>query len=75
MKQLLNKNGTRKANCFNCEHLEWGFGDVGDPEGFVCNKREYKYDKQEDDHLRLMTHDRYLNFRKSCCELTKKERV
>lgn len=28
-----------KKDCYNCKHLEWIDGDVGDPSGFTCHKR------------------------------------
>jgi hypothetical protein len=64
-----------KGNCFACEHLEY----VDDQSyeiqdgGFCCNKREYKTERQERDHLNLLNYEdqRYLKTAKKCCEIRK----
>lgn len=62
-----------KKNCENCKHLEWGFGDVGDPEGWCCLKRDYykygNYEKAESKHLKQLENDLYRKRPKKCCEL------
>lgn len=32
-------NDKDRKNCNNCDNLEYEWGDVNDPEGFVCSKR------------------------------------
>lgn len=59
----------KKKNCLNCKYLEWGFGDVGDPEGWMCNKRDYRTDKQEMDHLEKLDRKSYREQAKKCCSL------
>jgi len=55
-----------KKNCYNCEYLEWGYGDINDPEGWVCNKRSYDSDKQESAHLRQLESEAYRLMGKRC---------
>lgn len=61
-----------KKNCDNCTHLEWAFGDVGDSEGFACNKRDY-YKKgdfyiNEQRHQERLEDDKYRSRPKKCHE-------
>lgn len=55
-----------KKNCLNCEELEWAFGDVGDPEGFICNRKDWSNPKEEKDMLDKMNRDSYLEKSKKC---------
>ena len=59
----------RKKHCLNCKHLSYEYGDVGDDEGFACNKRVYKYELHEMKHLAKLRKDKYLVKPKNCCEL------
>lgn len=54
-----------KKNCNNCENLEWGFGDVNDPEGWVCNRRDF-YGPDEKKMLDNMERDEYREKAKVC---------
>lgn len=60
-----------KKNCFNCEHLEWiDIGcEYGSGTGYCCNKRNYRSEIEEDNHLGQLERDDYLKKGKSCCEL------
>lgn len=65
-----------KNNCNNCKHLKWEFGDVSDPEGFVCLKREYgKHSgndwKDEKIHLAKLECEHYREKSKKCFEAKK----
>lgn len=62
-----------KGNCFACEYLEYIDAEPQDPSGFCCNKREYKTERQETDHLNLLndSDDRYKKTAKQCCEIKK----
>ena len=67
-------NGVQiKGNCFACEHLEYIDAEEQDPSGFCCNKREYKTERKERDHLNLLNNhgDRYKQTAKKCCEIKK----
>ena len=55
-------------NCENCYFLEWGYGDVNDPEGFMCNKREYKTERDESKHLAQLDSEKYRKKSKVCFE-------
>jgi hypothetical protein len=62
-----------KKNCFNCKHLEWidigcEYGS-GAGAGYCCNKRNYRSEIEEDNHLGQLEKDEYLKKGKSCCEL------
>lgn len=54
-------------NCHNCHYLEYGFGDVNDPEGFMCNKRDYKSDTEELKHISKLDSKKYRMRQKKCC--------
>lgn len=62
-------------SCDNCVHLEWEFGDVNDPDGYVCKKRRYDAinpdieDRRESNHLSQLARDSYRAKHKKCCEL------
>lgn len=58
-------------NCYNCEHLEWISAESWDREGNVCNKREYKNDKEENMHLKQLENVEYLSKSKKCYEQKK----
>jgi hypothetical protein len=55
-------------NCHACIHLEWADGDIYDPDGFVCNKRQYKSDYEENRHLDKLEDEEYRSRYKSCWE-------
>jgi len=55
-------------NCDTCRHLELVFGDLNDPEGWCCNKREYPSEKAESDHLDQLDWDVYRARPKRCHE-------
>jgi hypothetical protein len=55
-------------HCHNCKWLEWAEGDWGDPEGWVCNKRDYDTVEQETTHLNQMKRERYRFKGKKCFE-------
>lgn len=56
-------------NCHNCRHLEWVSGDIGDPEGWCCNNRQYDTIEQESRHLAQLESESYRLKGKRCCEL------
>ena len=58
-------NDTDRRNCYNCEHMEYGFGDVSDPEGWICNKKDL-YGKEEDKMIRNMGNSKY-RFKSKVC--------
>jgi hypothetical protein len=55
-------------NCNNCKLLEWGYGDVNDPEGWMCNGRDYKNSLQEAEHLSKLDDSSYRARPKKCCD-------
>jgi hypothetical protein len=55
-------------NCENCKHLEWAYGDVGDSEGFVCNRKYFSSEKEEDEMLIKMNNESYRKKSKRCFE-------
>ena len=57
-----------KKNCHNCSQLEWGFGDVNDPEGWVCNRKDWSNPREEKDMLDKMERDEYREKAKVCFE-------
>lgn len=57
-----------KKNCFNCLHSEYASGDIGDPEGWICNKKDFQ-GKEEKKMLKSMERESYLEKAKKCCEL------
>jgi len=64
-----------KQNCHNCKHLHWHMEESyesSDSSGNFCGKRQYKYEREERAHLNLLSDERYLETRKSCCELEDK---
>lgn len=63
-----------KKNCNNCEYLEWGFGDMNDPEGFCCLKRYYNSPEEENKHLEQLENPDYREAAKKCCELVENKR-
>lgn len=62
-----------KKNCFNCKYINSEYDTSYEMQdgGIFCEKREYKSEKQERDHLDLLncSDERYLYTSKSCCEL------
>lgn len=66
-----NKDGFVRKNCWNCQWLEYGFGDVGDPEGWVCEKKDL-YNEEESKMLSKMESDDYKNRAKVCFEAKEK---
>lgn len=60
-----------KGNCYACKFLEY----IDDQSyeiqdgGYCCNKRQYKTETQERDHLNLLSSDRYKQTAKKCCEI------
>jgi len=56
-----------KKNCFNCEFMEWGEGDAGDPSGFICTKKDL-YDEKESEMIKKMDRDSYREKAKRCFE-------
>jgi hypothetical protein len=57
-----------RHDCDHCRHLEWGFGDTSDPEGWCCNKRDYKDSAAESRHLEQLESDAYRARPKRCHE-------
>jgi len=57
-----------KKNCNNCIHLGWEEGDVGDPAGFVCYKKDL-YGEAESKMLSNLERKNYREKAKKCCEL------
>ena len=57
-----------KKNCNNCRHLSWEDGDINDPSGYVCQKREY-YDSRQDKLEKNMQELIYREKAKKCCTL------
>ncbi len=55
-------------SCYICKNLEWADGDIGDPEGFVCNNRNYRSELEESRHLLQLESQKYLTKGKSCCD-------
>lgn len=60
-----------KNNCHACTHLDYyqkeGYED-NSPEGYFCNGREYKTDKEEATHLKRLESQIYRARIKNCCE-------
>lgn len=46
-------------SCGSCSNLEWAYGDVNDPEGYVCNGRDYKNEEMERRHLSKLEDEGY----------------
>lgn len=70
------RNGMQiKGNCFVCKYFEYTDDESYETQdgGFCCNKREYKCEREERDHLNLLnaSDKRYLNVAKKCCEIEK----
>ena len=59
-----------KKNCLNCEHLEWvdTGGECGGVCGYCCNRRDYRTELEEDNHLGQLEKESYLEKVKSCCD-------
>jgi hypothetical protein len=57
-----------KNCCHACIHLEWIDAEAHDPSGYVCNGREYKTNKAENDHLKKLESILYRARPKTCCE-------
>lgn len=55
-------------NCMNCKHLEYVQGEVTDPSGNCCNKRNYKNSWEESKHLKQLESVEYLFKPKRCHE-------
>lgn len=58
-----------RRNCYTCKHLEYASGDTGDPEGYVCNKKDFQ-GREEDEMLQKMEDEKYLLRGKRCNELS-----
>ena len=62
-----------RRNCVNCKHLGYIYDQSCEIQDGVlfCEKREYRSEKHETDHLNLLNYEdqRYLKTYKSCCEL------
>ena len=57
---------TNKKNCNNCAHLSYETGDVNDDEGFVCNRKDFKQGREENEMLRKMESSGYRAWPKKC---------
>jgi len=55
-----------KKNCITCKHLEYAFGDIGDSEGFVCNRKDFSNEREESDMLEKMDNINYRLKSKVC---------
>lgn len=55
-------------NCMNCKHLEYVAGEVTDPSGNCCNKKDYKNSWEESKHLKNLQSMEYLFKSKRCYE-------
>ncbi len=62
------KDVQMKKHCHNCKHLEWVDGDVNDPEGWTCNKRQYRSEYDEHLHLYHLEREFYRIVSKRCFE-------
>jgi hypothetical protein len=58
-----------KKNCYNCTYLEWIDAEANDPSGFICHKRDYRSSKEEDEHLKKLENNSYLERSKKCSEV------
>lgn len=59
-----------KKNCYRCKHLEYidnNSYEIPDG-GYFCNKRNYKNEKQEGDHLDKLNVPNYREKSKKCFE-------
>jgi len=61
-------HGIDGKHCHNCRFLEYAQGDTYDPEGWVCNKRDYDTVEQEDLHLNQLDNVDYRFKGKRCFE-------
>ena len=67
----------RRKNCINCVHLEWYEKETPESferSGYICNKREYKTEREEDNHLMQLENQNYLDAPKKCCVPTQGEK-
>lgn len=55
-------------NCMNCKHLEYVAGEITDPSGNCCNKKDYKNSWEESKHLKQLDSLEYLFKSKRCHE-------
>ena len=55
-----------KKNCENCTFLGWSVGDEGWSEGYVCNKRIYRTDREEVFHFSQLDNKNYREHSKKC---------
>jgi hypothetical protein len=55
-------------HCHNCIHLEYWQGEVEEPEGWVCLKRNYNSVDDEGKHLRQLDSEKYRFKGKVCFE-------
>lgn len=62
----------KKKNCLNCRFMEWADGDVGDPEGWVCNRKHFN-EKEEKDMLEKMDSGSYQYRSKTCFKPRRKK--
>lgn len=67
-------NDKDRKNCNNCDNLEYEWGDVNDPEGFVCAKRYEEMDfVVGEKFLDKLESESYRYKSKKCFEKTNKE--
>lgn len=57
-------------SCYKCKHLEWvdSGSAFGTDCGYRCNKRHYRNEHEESQHLAKLEKEDYLQKGKSCCE-------
>lgn len=55
-----------KKNCNNCSRLEYAYGDIGDPEGFICTRKDFSNEREEMEMLDKMDDEKYRNKSKRC---------
>ena len=61
----------RRKNCYNCRFMEWGDGDVGDPEGWICTRKDFSNPREESDMIEKMDTPAY-RFKSKVCYRDKK---
>lgn len=52
-------------NCHTCVYMTYEHGDVGDPEGYVCERKDFDYD-EEAKMIDNMSNPDYLKRYKRC---------
>ena len=63
---LVRQGGYMICNCENCKYLEYVMGEPWDGEGYVCNNREYRNPREEDEHLAKLETREYRKRPKKC---------